>query len=286
MIPRILSELPTALARLDCLSQRHAIRWEAGALVAFDHDDPEGERALVALGGAKTPCIEVLSAWSRQRDNADLRLALSRGTLDPVPVRIEGPQPIRAPGGMGPRNVLLARRGRRARGQWIAQVGTARGSAAAMRGAGGPPIADPGRSTFEDDVVLLAGLGPEMTLGLGSTVTAMLLDRVDAQDGSVVRPALEASLFGRALIARRTWLAVPDLDVDLTVAGRGDAPSLVWDGVGPAQLMLPARLGGEGLGVGVSPWWPGVSASASSMRRRVARLSPLWHRTSARSSDS
>ena len=85
MTPEVLSELPNALARLDCSGQRHAIRWEAGELVALDHQDPEGERALVALGGTRTPCIEILNAWSRQKENADILSALSRGSLDPIP---------------------------------------------------------------------------------------------------------------------------------------------------------------------------------------------------------
>ena len=269
MIPGVLGELPSALARLDCSGQRHAIRWEAGELIALDHEDPEGERALVALGGARTPCIEVLSAWARQMENADLLSALSRGTLDLVPTG--GVQPMRVPGlaSKTTRNVVMPARMARPTSQWVSQVGTARGSAVTVS-AGGGPVGGPSLSTFEEDIVTLAGLGQEMTLRLVATVTAMLLDRTD---GSVsdVRPALEASLFGRALTALRTWLAVPDLEVELTVADPADAPSLAWDGAGPAQLTLPldwvVQVWGRGLAVVAGRF--GLCVVAASSNRTV-----------------
>ena len=214
MIPGVLSELPTALARLDCSGQRHAIRWEAGELVALDHEDPEGERALVALGGARTSCIEVLSAWARQRESADVLSALSRGTLDSI--RTGGVQPMRVPGlaSKTTRNVVMPGRMAMPMGQWVSRVGTARGSAVAVS-TGGGPIGGPALSTFEEDIVTLAGLGQEMTHRLVATVTAIHLDRLESSGGSDVRPALETSLFGRALTALRTWLAVPDVEVEL-----------------------------------------------------------------------
>jgi len=261
MIPGILGELPTALARLDCSGQRHAIRWEAGELVALDHEDPEGERALVALGGARTTCIEVLSAWSRQKESAGLLSSLSRGTLDPV--RAGASPQVRGlhPASMTPRNVVMPARGARPLGQWVTQVGTARASAV-LAAAGAPPITGTAFPAFEEDIVILAGLGHEMTLRLVSTVTAVLLDRMDGPDGSVVRPALEASLFGRALTALRTWLAVPDLEVDLMVTGPDDAPSLAWDGEGPAELRLP-------LDWVVSVWGRGLAVVAGRFGLRV-----------------
>jgi hypothetical protein len=252
VIPELLSELPTALARLDCSGQRHAIRWEAGELVALDHEDPEGERALVALGGARSPCIEVLSAWSRHKQNADMLSALSRGTLDPV--RTGPVQPMHGPGlvAVAPRNVVMPGRLGRPTGRGNARILMARGSAVPA-GVGTRPTPGNTLPTRDEDTVILAGLGHEMTLRLVSTVTAVLLDRMDGDDGSNDRPALEASLFGRALTALRTWLAVPDLEVDLTVAGPRDTPNLAWDGTGPAQLTLPldwvVSVWGRGLAV-------------------------------------
>jgi hypothetical protein len=252
MIPGVLGEVPTALARLECSGQRHAIRWEAGELVALDHEDPEGERALVALGGARTPCVEILSAWARQMENADLLSALSRGTLDLV--RTGGVQSMRVSGLVArtPRNVVLPARMARPMGQWVSRVGTAGGSAVVVS-AGGGPAGGPSLSTFEEDIVILADLGQEITLRLVATVTANLLDRLESSGSPEVRPALETSLFGRALTALRTWLAVPDLEVELTVADPAEAPSLAWDGAAPAQLVLPldwvVRIWGRGLSV-------------------------------------
>lgn len=150
------------------------------------------------------------------------------------------------------RNVVMPGRMAMPMGQWVSRVGTARGSAVAVS-TGGGPIGGPALSTFEEDIVTLAGLGQEMTHRLVATVTAIHLDRLESSGGSDVRPALETSLFGRALTALRTWLAVPDVEVELEVAGPGDAPSLVWDGAGPVQLVLPldwvVKVWGRGLAV-------------------------------------
>ena len=151
-------------------------------------------------------------------------------------------------------------------GQWMAQVGNVRGSAVIVR-AGGSPRGEHPPSTIEEDVVILAGLGPEMTLRLVATVTAVLLDRIEDPDDSDARPALETSLFGRALTALRTWLAVPDFEVDLTVAGAGDTPNLAWDGAGPAQLALPldwvVKVWGRGLAVVAGRFGLGVVDATS-----------------------
>ena len=64
MTPDRLRELPAAIARVNCSGARHAVRWEGGDLIALDHDDPEGERALAALGGTSCTCLEVLGAWA------------------------------------------------------------------------------------------------------------------------------------------------------------------------------------------------------------------------------
>jgi hypothetical protein len=91
----------------------------------------------------------------------------------------------------------------------------------------------------EDDAALLAGLGHELTLRMVATLTAVALDRLDTPAGSAARPALEASLFGRALSALRMWLAIPDLDLELMVAEPSQTSSFSWDGAGPVHLTLP-----------------------------------------------
>ena len=105
-----LRELPAAIARVNCSGERHAVRWEGGDLIALDHDDPEGERALAALGGTSCTCLAVLRAWARRKESPGLLSALSRGPQDPVQsegLRI-GPFPY--PVTTGPRNVVLAAR--------------------------------------------------------------------------------------------------------------------------------------------------------------------------------
>jgi len=234
MMAELLSGLPSAIARVDCSGERHGIRWSAGDLVALDHDDPEGERALAALGGTSCTCVDVLAAWSRQRDNPGLLTVLSRGTQDPIQAEGDQGGPFPRPTMVPRRNMVLpARTPYRASGGWVS--GTMVGSG--PRGVAVPhPDAEP---TSEDDLALLAGLGHELTLRLVSTVTATLLDRADDPDLPPVHPALEASLFGRASCALRTWLALPDLEVDLEVTGPDEAPRLEWGSSGPVQLALP-----------------------------------------------
>jgi hypothetical protein len=101
----------------------------------------------------------------------------------------------------------------------------------------GPPVS--ASSTPEDDIMLLAGLGHELTLRLASTVTSALLEGLKSPEGASMRPALEASLFGRASAALRTWLGTPDLELDLAVTEPDTEPGLSWDGRGPVNLSLP-----------------------------------------------
>lgn len=241
MTAEALSELPTALARVDCSGERHTIRWKAGSLVALDHDDPEGERALAALGGTSCACVDVLGAWSRQRENPGLLTALSRGTQDLIQVEAFRTRPFPPYAATTtPRNMVVPARARnRPPGGWVAVTGSNVGMTGAATGPGG--VTGPGahaRPTYEADLALLAGLGHEVTLRFVATVTAVLLDRLDGADRPSARPALEASLLGRASCALRSWLATPDLEVELEMSGQ-DEPRLVWDGDGAVQVALP-----------------------------------------------
>jgi hypothetical protein len=239
MTERALSQLQAAVARVACSDETHTIRWEAGNLVALDHADPEGERALAALGGQSCTCLDLLGAWTRRRGDAALLSALSRGPQDPV--HNEGLRPGRFgayPAGPVPRNVVSARRGggvvrsRAAYGNSVSMT-----VFAAPPGSAGPPAS--ASSTPEDDIVVLAGLGHELTLRLASTVTSALLEGLKTPKGASMGPILEASLFGRAWAALRTWLGTPDLELDLEVIGPDAEPGLSWDGSGPVHLALP-----------------------------------------------
>lgn len=41
----------------------HRLLWRQGRLELADHPDPEAERAVVALGGERCPCLDVSDAW-------------------------------------------------------------------------------------------------------------------------------------------------------------------------------------------------------------------------------
>ena len=239
MSVRPLSVLPGAVARVACSGETHAIRWDGGDLVALDHADPEGERALAALGGQSCTCLDVLGAWTRRRADAALLSALSRGPQDPVHTEGFRTGHIPYPGTTVPRNVAVA--GHSGGGGWRSVTGYSSSVSmtgfAVPRGSIGPPILT--SSTPEDDVVLLASLGHELTLRLVATVTAALLDRLRSPEGASPGPALEASLFGRASAALRTWLGSPELELDLEVTEPDAEPSLSWEAGGPVRLVLP-----------------------------------------------
>jgi len=90
--------LPPLEETIPCGDADHRIRWSAGELATPDHDDPDGERTLAALGGQATPCIEVLDAWQRHREDLDVLLLASRGAADPL----DGPFSAARGGPAGP----------------------------------------------------------------------------------------------------------------------------------------------------------------------------------------
>ncbi len=56
--------LPPVSTTVACRGDQHRIIWEAGVLVAQDHDDPEAEGALHALGGHPPECLRLQARWS------------------------------------------------------------------------------------------------------------------------------------------------------------------------------------------------------------------------------
>jgi hypothetical protein len=242
MTSDLLKDLPVAFARVDCSGERHAMRWDVGSLEALDHGDPEGERALAALGGTSCTCLDVLGAWSRQRENPAILTALSRGAHDPIQAQGLQLRPFAAPPpAPGLQNRVVNSATSAAGAGWVAVTGqNARmiGRAVPLGGAGAQTGAGP---TFEDDVVLLAGLGHHVPLRLVATVTAALLEQLDGPDAHSVRPVLEASLFGRATSALRAWLALPDLEVELDVTAPEADPNVHWAAGGPIELALPPQ---------------------------------------------
>ena len=228
----LLEALPPVVAPVECSGQRHRIRWAGGDLTALDHDDPEGERTLAALGGPSCVCLEVLDAWSRQRQSARVLTALSRGARDPV-------RPQELWGGPGP-SVQRAAMLRAARARSTAPTPPA--PVNLVLAARGPQHAGPqawGQDPVLTDLGALSQLGFPMTLRLVSTVTAVLLEQADEATRAASKPALTASLFGRSWTALRDWLGVPDLEMDLVLPHEGSEPSIELRPSGPLRVALP-----------------------------------------------
>jgi hypothetical protein len=66
-----------AAALVQCGGETHRVRWGRGKLVLEDHD-LSAERALVALGAERCPCLELLGSW-QEAFGGDRRLVLSGG---------------------------------------------------------------------------------------------------------------------------------------------------------------------------------------------------------------
>ncbi len=81
--------IPAAEVTVLCGQETHTVRWEAGELIAVDHGDPDGEATLAALAGETVPCLELLRAWSRRRDDPHVLTLASRGPTDPLNIDLD-----------------------------------------------------------------------------------------------------------------------------------------------------------------------------------------------------
>ena len=81
--------IPAAEVTVACGADIHTVRWQAGELIAVDHDDAEGEVTLAVLAGEKIPCFELLRTWSRRRDDPHVLTLASRGTTDPLDIDVD-----------------------------------------------------------------------------------------------------------------------------------------------------------------------------------------------------
>lgn len=61
-----------AEGEIDCDGATHRLRWADGGLHALDHADPEADRALVALGGERPACLQILDAWAQHSATPEL----------------------------------------------------------------------------------------------------------------------------------------------------------------------------------------------------------------------
>jgi hypothetical protein len=81
--------LPGCAAQVPCGQGRHAVRWEAGALVLPEHPDAEGELVLAALGGEKAGCVELAEIWGRHMTDLSVLAIGPRGPADEIAVSWE-----------------------------------------------------------------------------------------------------------------------------------------------------------------------------------------------------
>ena len=238
MIRGSLGDLRPATYPVECSGERHTIRWEAGELSAPDHGDPEGERALAALGGTSCACLDILGAWAHHREDLRLLSAMSRGPGDVIQSegfggpRISGMNVVRGSHAVLRPGVTTAA----GASGWVARAPLSGLSSAGARG----QFARTPDST-EEEIALLAGLGRDVTVRMVATITETLLQQqlAGARSGSTVLPALEASLFGRVSNALRMWLGAPDLNVELEVSDQPEQWTLTGDIDSSLRLLLP-----------------------------------------------
>jgi hypothetical protein len=221
--------VPSARTALACGEGQHQLVWENGALTVPDHADPEGERALAALGGEAFECIELLDGWGRNAENLDVLLLGSRGSSDLIPVPDEQQGgPMRPP-----RNV-------RAGGPPGVSSGSA--SSSVYFYSSGGRSARPGMPENPDeDLARLLPLGGGLDRRLQATVAAHWRERLDNADAELekLRPRLQAAVYGRVLATLSSWLARTDLAIDLELIADGSAPSLGRTGEDRIAVALP-----------------------------------------------
>jgi hypothetical protein len=82
-----------------------------------------------------------------------------------------------------------------------------------------------------------------MTMRLVATTTARLLDLTATEDpeGDSVRPALEASLFGRASSVLRIWLGDPNLEIVLDVIEPNEQAGVAAEEDHTMRVALPLQ---------------------------------------------
>jgi hypothetical protein len=219
--------LPPIEEWISGAADNHRIRWSDGELSLLDHDDPDGEFLLAALGGEQCPCLRILDAWQRHRVDLYVLLLGSRGAADPLDMvrmtggQTHGPRPTSAPPG-GPS-------GPRPGPRFTAAVGPRPRGAAGAAHAGRPLRHRGGGSSGQrfgytpiprqDALAMLLSLPGGLPIRLVATVIAVWAERIADGDAQVaaVRPALQAALYGRAVAALRAWLG-SDLSIDVRLA--------------------------------------------------------------------
>lgn len=208
--------LSATVVEVGCGGDTHRLRWWAGELSSLDHDDPEGERTLAALGGTSNACVSVLDAWQRQHTSLRILTLASHGAADRLQIEPAD-------------HVGLASRSPRARGSSRLPM---------------PTAYPPGASAAPDpaaDVDTLFGLGPALADRLAATVATHWAERVEAgATADQNRPALVAALTGRVWLAAQTWVGLPPGAVDVRMTAPAEPPAATYDN-GRLAVAVPLR---------------------------------------------
>jgi hypothetical protein len=229
--------LAPAQTTVHCAGRQHQIRWDAGQVLALDHEDLEGERALAALGGQRRPCIDLVDAWERHKDDARVLVLATRGPADQLAASDDRYPHL----GLAQQQVVQSRTlARRRRGLGFSSMGL---QAAAISYARSPGSAATGRiskaARAESELIALLALEGGLHDRLVATVAAAWRERLRQPDGAGarVRPQLQAALHGRVFDTIQRWLGGPALQTQLRMIGEAEQPTLVAeDGVLRAEL--------------------------------------------------
>lgn len=263
-----LGHYPAFVTEVECSGALHRLRWEAGALLVLDHSDPEGERALAALGGPRCHCIDVLDGWVRHDHDLRVLTLASRGPSDEIRVS-ESP----TASGLAFLTNTLAPIGRVARflgsgAQSASTSGVARavvGTSRSMGSGGWAGYAPNSATNFDDHDELTALLAVDGGLAhrLSVTVAARWAQRLaatgteTAAETEAARPALAAALYGRVAATVAHWSGRSDRAIDVVMLARGGQPAITRveadTGVGSLRIALPfdwlVEVWGRGFGV-------------------------------------
>ncbi len=90
-----------AEAHVSCGGGQHAVRWADGRVEAADHPDADGELVIAALGGAATPCLDLVSTWERHCDDLSVLAAGPRSADDQLTISPEAIEELVSPTGHG-----------------------------------------------------------------------------------------------------------------------------------------------------------------------------------------
>lgn len=203
--------LSPAQATVECGGHAHRLRWEAGELHSADHEDPEGERALAALGGQRCTCLDMLDAWERHRDDPRVLVLASRGPADRLAAQAAG----HAQPGVAQQQVVRAALARHRR-----RVPRTMGGPVAQ-GSGWSAYAPVGgvskAAQAETELITLLRLGGALQDRLVATVAAAWAKRLVRPDTRLaqVRPQLHAALHGRVFATLQSWRAGSGLETEM-----------------------------------------------------------------------